>query len=312
MHRVSGSAMAAAILTLGLVAGATPATADEPLFGYVYATGTQPKGTWEVEQWITDRDGQAHGHFHALKMATELEYGVTNKFQLSGYLHYSYEDASGNSVRGLTEGIDIPYDHNSNTPYHGTRFDGVSVEALYRVMSPYIDPIGLAFIVEPEFIARESGLELRAIVQKNFLDDRLVFAGNAWVEFEREAGSNLVVPGSGAIPTGTKDAATYGELDFGVSYRFMPDWSVGLEFRNHNEWDGWTLNHSRQDHTAFFIGPDIHYAAQHWWVTLSALHQLPSAQGYTPDQAAEMHDGYLYGDEHTSWDGIRLKVGYEL
>lgn len=311
MTHIRTAMLATAGLLLGALAAA-PAQADEPLFGYVYATGTQPKGTWEIEQRITDRDGQAHGHFHRINMATELEYGVTNNFQLSGYLHYSYADAANNSVRGLTEGIDIPYNHNPAKPYSGTSFDGVSVEAIYRVMSPYIDPFGLAFYVEPEFGSRESGVEFRAIVQKNFLDDRLVFAGNAWVEFVREAGSNLVVPGSTEIPTGKKDAATYGELDFGVSYRFMPRWSVGLEFRNHNEWGGWSLNHSDQDHTAFFIGPDIHYAAQHWWLTLAALHQLPSAQAYSPDQAAETHGGYLYGDEHTSWDGIRLKVGYTL
>ena len=265
--------VAAAILTGGLVTTG-PAAADEPLFGYVYTTDLLPKGKWEVEQWITDREGQAYGRFHHLHFATEVEYGLEDNLQVSAYLNYSHADAAANSVRHLTEGIEIPFDHNPNKPYSATKFDGVSFEAIYRVMSPYTDPFGLAFYIEPEFGSEESGLELRAIVQKNFLDDRLVLAGNFWVEFEREAGSNLVPPGSTAIPDGAKSDATMAEFDLGASYRFMPNWSVGLEFRNHNEFEGWTLNHSDQEHSAFFLGPNIHWAGQRWFATLSVLRQI--------------------------------------
>lgn len=297
---------------LAAVAMAGAAQADEPLFGYVYTTDLLPKGKWEVEQWITDQEGQAHGHFHHIHFNTEVEYGLQDNLQIAAYLNTSYADAAFNSVRHLTEGMEIPYDHDPTRPYRAARFDGVSFEAIYRVMSPYIDPVGLAFYIEPEFGPRESGVEFRAIIQKNFLEDRLVLAANVWAEFEREAGSNLVVPGSNEVPTGKKSPATYGEFDLGISYRFIPNWSVGLEFRNHNEWEGWTLNHGDQDHSAFFLGPNIHYAAQRWFFTLSLLHQLPVAQTYTADQTAEVHDGYLYGDEHATWDGIRLKIGYDF
>ena len=309
MRKILGPALAATIFAGGLIA-AGPAAADEPLFGYVYTTDLLPKGKWEVEQWITDREGQAYGRFHHIDFRTEAEYGLQDNFQVSAYLNYSYADAAFNSVRHLTEGIEIPYDHNPNTPFSRARFDGVSLEAIYRVMSPYIDPFGLAFYIEPEIGSRESGVEFRTIVQKNFLEDRLVFAGNFWVEFERESGSNLVPPGSTVVPSGGKDSATYAEFDLGVSYRFISNWSVGLEFRNHNEFDGWTLNPAHQDHAAFFLGPDIHWAGQRWFATLALLHQLPVADTYTSEQTAELHNGYLYGDEHTTWDGIRLKVGY--
>ena len=36
------------------------AQASEPLFGYLYTTDILPKGRWELEQLITDREGQAH------------------------------------------------------------------------------------------------------------------------------------------------------------------------------------------------------------------------------------------------------------
>lgn len=287
------------------------ANAGEPLFGYLYTTDLLPKGHWELEQWITDREGQAQGQYHHFDFRSELEYGITDNFQLAVYFNSMYLNASANSVRGRTEGIEIPYHHDSSQPYSRFRFDGVSVEAIYRILSPYIDPIGLAVYLEPEFGTWSNGLELKAIIQKNLLDDLLVLAANFWVEYERESGSNLVLPGSSEIPDGVPANATHAEIDFGASYRFMANWSAGLEFRNHNEFGGLSLKRSDQDHTALFVGPNIHYASEHWFFTLSAVRQI-AGFGFTEDQVAETANGRLYGDEHTTWDGIRLKVGFPL
>jgi hypothetical protein len=290
--------------------------ADEPLFGYVYTTDLQPQGKYEIEQWFTDREGQASGHFHHLDMSTELEYGLTNNFQIAFYFNYMYANESANSVRGLTEGIEVPYDHNSATPYSQARIDGFSIEAIYRLLSPYTDPIGLAFYIEPEWGFYESGVETRLIVQKNYFEDQLVLAFNFWLDFDREQDSNLggptgdVTPGATAT-SATYSTATYAEFDLGASYRVASNWFVGLEFRNHNEFRGISLDRGDQDHTAFFMGPNVHYASEHFFITLSVLKQL-GAFAYTADQQAQVQNGLLYGDEHTTWDGIRVKVGFPL
>jgi hypothetical protein len=283
--------------------------AGEPLFGYTYTTDTTPAGKWELEQWITDRDTQAHGEFHHFHFNTEVEYGVTDRLQVSLYTNFMCDNDHNNSVAGRTEGIEIPSSHNRNSRYQAFRYDGETVEILYRLMSPYTDPFGFAVYVEPELSPTDAGLEFRTIFQKDFLDDQLVFALNVWVEFEREKGSNLVDPGSGEIPNGAWADATMLETDFGASYRFAPNWFIGLEARNHNEYGGWTLKHEAQDHTAFFVGPDIHYATQSWFFTFSALRQV-AAVAYTDEQRAQMRSNLLYGDEHTLWDGIRLKIGF--
>ena len=284
--------------------------ASEAMFGYVYTTDTMPAGKFELEQWITDKEGQAQGRYHHFDMSTELEYGVTDRFQVAFYLNYMYLNASGNSVRGLTEGMEIPYDHNPSEPYSAFSFDGASVELLYRVLSPYTDPIGFALYAEPEVGLSEQGLELRAIFQKNFYDDQLILALNAWVEFERERNSNLDSdPGAAFVPSLNWTPATMAEFDVGASYRVASNWYVGLEFRNHNEFDGYSLNRSAQNHAALFLGPNVHYASQHFFATLSILHQL-HAYPYTDDQLEQMQGNLLYGDEHTTWDGIRLKVGF--
>ena len=300
------------LVLLGLGSFAKEAMADEPLFGYVYTTDLQPEGKFEIEQWFTDREGQANGHFHHIDMSTEVEYGLTDRFQISFYANYMYANESGNSVRGLTEGIELPYDHDSSTPYSAARLDGFSIEAIYRLLSPYTDPIGLAFYVEPEVGFYESGVETRLILQKNFFDDQLVLAFNLWLDFDREQSSNLVVPGiDDGPPDGSFSTATYAEFDLGASYRIVSNWYVGLEFRNHNEFRGISIDRSDQDHTAFFFGPNVHYANEHFFATLSVLRQL-KAYAYTDDQQAEIHNGLLYGDEHTTWDGIRLKIGFPL
>ena len=296
-------------LTAVLIGAPGYSHASEPLFGYMYTTDLLPQGKWEIEQWITDRDGQAQGYYHHFDMKTEVEYGVTDNFQLAFYLNYMYLNASGNSVRGKTEGIEIPYDHDSSQPYSRFRFDGVSLEAMYRLLSPYVDPIGLAVYLEPEFGGWSNALELRLIVQKNFLEDLLVLDANFWVEYERENGSNLVQPGSTEVPDGVPANATHAEIDLGASYRFMSNWSAGLEFRDHNEFAGLSLKRTDQDHTAIFLGPNVHYASQDWFFTFSILRQL-GGYGYTEDQVAQTANGRLYGDEHTLLDGIRLKVGF--
>ncbi|KJV35687.1 DUF6662 family protein [Luteibacter yeojuensis] len=303
-----------ACLALGAAGSwAPPARAGEAIFGYVYTTDLLPKGKSELEQWATDRKSQAYGSFNAYNFSTEYEYGVTDNFQIGTYLNYTYEQANGNSVRGKTEGIDLSYKHDPNKPFSGAHVDGVSMEFLYRVLSPYKDGIGLAFYAEPEYGPRERGLELRAIVQKNLMDDRLVLAANVWVEAEKERGSNLIDPydTDPEPPTRTMDKATYAEIDLGGSYRFASNWSAGLEIRNHNEFGGWTLLHRNQDHTAFFAGPNVHYAARRWYATLSVLRQI-HAITYSEEQDHQRHDGLLYGDEHTRWDGIRLKIGYSF
>jgi hypothetical protein len=288
-----------------------PVSADEPLFGYAYTADLLPKGKWELEQWITDREGQAFGHYHNFKFRTEVEYGLTDNFQLSGYINYSYLNAKNNSVAHLTEGLDIPFNHDPTKQYSAMRFDGIAVEGIYRFLSPYKDPIGLAVYLEPEVGPREQALEIRLILQKNFLDDRLVVAANAWIEFEHEQGSNLVTPGSGDVPDGAIEKATMAEIDVGVSYRFLPRWWGGIEFRNHNEFEGFSLAYRNMEHTAFFLGPTIHYGSEHWWITISALRQV-GAIGVSSENKAQMRGHRIFGDEHTSWDGIRVRVGYNF
>ena len=65
-----------------------------------------------------------------------------------------------------------------------SKYVGVSLEGIYRVLSPYIHPIGLALYLEPTVGPGLRELESRLILQKNFLDDTLVIAVNLTVAQE--------------------------------------------------------------------------------------------------------------------------------
>src|SRR4030095_9639470 len=121
---------------------------------------------------------------------------------------------------------------------------------------------------------REGALEVRWFLQTTFFDDRLVVAANAWIEFEHEQGSNLVTPGSGDVPDGAIEQATMAEIDLGVSYRLLPRWGGGIDSRNNNEFSCFSLAYRNMEHTAFFLGPTIHFGSEHWWMTVSALRQV--------------------------------------
>jgi len=98
-----------------------------------------PKGGAEVEQWLTWRRQKAHGNFNEWEGRSELSYGVTDAFQLSGYLNYAWTQAFHNGVDGATappEQFAVYNQVDRDARFNASKFTGVSVEALYRVLSP--------------------------------------------------------------------------------------------------------------------------------------------------------------------------------
>ena len=222
--------------------------ADENLFGYVTGAETLPKGHWDFYQITTARTGKDGGDYLAWDSETELEYGFTDRFQASLSIDQHYFDIEN------VDGLD-----NQNR----YRFGGASVTGKYRILSPFKDAVGLAARVEVGFhrydevagiIERETLFAPGLALQKNFLDDTLIAVANAGV----------------GLTWGKQPAEEYDyEFAFtggaGVTYRFAPNWFAGLEGRYRSEFPRMKL--SENEHSVFFAGPSLHYAAQKWWVT---------------------------------------------
>ena len=277
-----------------------PALAGDSPFGYVYTTDTHSKGKSEVEQWFTQRRGQSNGDYSAWQFRTEFEYGVTDNLQTSLYANYDRVSAFRNRADGTTgPGAFVPDGVDPNARYSKSFFESISNEWIYRLLSPYKDPIGLALYVEPTYGAKKRELEGKLILQKNFIDDRLVWAANLTAAIEKERFH------------GEWEKESELEFTTGLAYQFANHWHGGVEYRNHRGYEGFGFANSKRLYSTNFIGPSIHYADKSWWVTATWLRQMGNASGYTDSARDDIIGGRLYGEHHER-NELRVKVGFNF
>lgn len=278
-----------------------PILASEGIFSYLYTAETTPAQNWEYEQKQTLRSGKARGSYAAFDLRNEFEYGVTDFLQAAFYLNSSYNKSSN-----LYDDEDV-----SKTLADQNEFNinGISVELMYRILSPFKDGIGLAVFVEPELSLRnhmngtdriERALETRIVLQKDFLGDQIITAANLMFEPEWEKTEN-----------GGYQKELWAEFTAGISYRFRANWFAGLEFRNHMEFTDMDL--SKQEHSAYFLGPNVHYGAETYWWTLTVLPQIagwPRDLG-TGSDGKMISSSYAHLGQHEALE-IRFAFGIPL
>lgn len=267
--------------------GASPALADENVFAYSYGSETLPKGGNELYLWVTDRRGKGAGDYNAQDYQLEYEHGFTDHFQASIYLTFQ-----SNHIDGLAPELD---DRKLNFAWNGSK-----AELKWSVSSPYKDGIGVAFYLEPGFArySAKSGekttklsLEGKLLLQKNFMNDRLIWVGNiaAEQEFENEAGNDW-------------ESELEFELSSGLAYNVAPGWHLGAEGRYTSAYENFPNSAERSDYALFF-GPTVHYGAKKWWATLSYQPQV--AGGPT------VRSGSLNLASYEKRE-IRIKLGYNF
>jgi len=275
-----------------IFAASLAAHADENLFGYSTGTDVLPQGAWELYEWITYRTQKHEGTYQAIDYRTEVEYGWSNKMSQALYLNFVQHKIKDSAPLDDTGAPEYP---NLMT---GVELQGVQTALKYNVFSVYKDPLGLSFYLEPGFSQifkitgqkqEEWSVELKTLLQKNFMDDLLTVVWNIILEHEvrRFKGNNL-----------WEDEFTL-ESTAGISYRFVPKWWGGLETRYHSEYP----EYGKREHWAVFLGPNVHYGDKKWWTTLTVL---PQFKGGPREEGENVH---LSEHEKTEY---RLKVGYNF
>src|SRR5207245_11076441 len=123
---------------------------------------------------------------------------------------------------------------------------GLSAEFKYQLRSPEHGRLGIALYAEPGWsrISKVTGekageleFELKAIVQKNFAADRLVWAANLTLEPEWEREHETIAPG--IVTSGTETELGV-EISSVLSYNVARHWWVGAEERYHSVYPDWT------------------------------------------------------------------------
>lgn len=218
--------------------------ADERSFTYSYETNVLPESALEFEQSITNQNGKEDGDYSQWNFRSEIEYGVTEHYMSALYLNWD-------STR--SEGVTTEEDGNSS------EFKGFSWENIYQVLNPNLDPLGFALYGEFSSDAIDYEFEGKLLFSKPVND--FIFVANAIyeAEFAKEEGQTA------------KEA----ELAFtlGASYKVNTNWSIGVEARNVSDYPG-ALDLNGQEFQAWSVGPNVHYANQKWWATLTVLPQV--------------------------------------
>jgi hypothetical protein len=272
-----------AVTTVAAFAPWQQARADESPFAYTYLTEVLPQGEIELEQWLTWKHKKPQEKFDVLEGRTEFEYGFTNRFLGALYLNYEH-------VNIEPEGPGAPNDAENTT-----KFTGVNAEFIYQVWSPFTAPFGFALYAEPSIGDGERALEFKLLFQKNFLEDRLIFATNFIFEFEWEHEEEE--------DEWEREAAF--EINIGLAYRVAPGWFLGAELLNENSYEG---HFDEAETSSWYVGPAVHYAAQNWWATLGFYKQLPWASNHTDEPELTSH-GYVVDAERTR---LRFRLGILL
>ena len=256
--RRRGLAWLACVLGLGAglwgLAGAQEARADEQLWAFARGAETLPKGKAEAYQFVTLRTGKNDGDYYGFDFDTELEYGFTDEIQASVSLVNHYFDVDG--VEDLRDSARY-------------RFGGVEGSVKGRLLSPFIDPIGLAIRAEGGYLAKDDVGGFRQQewffapeidLQKNFRDDTVSWVLNGGAEFAWGKQPAEEYPRELSLQAAT-----------GLAWRFAPNWFVGAEARVRAEYPLMDFDHF--EHVVLYTGPSLHYGTQRWWVTASWLYQ---------------------------------------
>jgi hypothetical protein len=257
------------LLTASLVAGlAADAQANERHFTYTYESATLPEGVVELEPWTTWRVGR-DGFYNRLDHRIELEIGLTDRLQTAFYLNFTALTADEAGVR-TTE----------------LEHEGVSSEWKYRMLDPVADALGLALYGEVTLAPAEFELEAKVIADKRM--GNLLFAGNLVTEAEMEMAE-----------INATETEYIVEVDLAAGYFLSERTVVGLEIRNHTE-----MPEGSFEHTAFFAGPVVSYAASGWWVAATVLPQLFAVTDAEPSDFRDLA-------EHEKLNA-RILLGFHL
>lgn len=251
---------------------------------------------------MTYRYDKGRGDYDAWNTITEVEYGATNRFTASAAIKLQAIDTEGLIIDGY-----LP-----KAKDYGPQPSGMEFSTKYMFLSPAKDDVDLALYTafNYDWLDPHSGqkkdafaLENHLILQKYFMEGQLVTMLNAGLETTFADRHNL-----DNLPPGF-DWPTKPEMEIefttggGLSYRFMPNWSIGAETVYQTEFE----TEVGQERWSLFAGPALHYGSGRCWATLAWFPQVVGGGEKYDNQ----RDTHLHLIEKTKAE-IRFKFGVEF
>jgi hypothetical protein len=141
----------------------------------------------------------------------------------------------------------------------GLEYNGGAVELIYNLTNPVVDPVGISLYGEISVARQHFESESKLIAQKNF--GRWILDYNATLEAQWE-------------DRHLEDETGEFQQALGASYEISPRFSVGVEFLHEFVFPGWSDHFSN-----VFVGPNVSYRRNQWFVTATALAQATDTSG---------------------------------
>src|SRR4051812_24823986 len=110
------------------------AAADENLFGYIKGAEPLPKGAREFYLNTTSRNDKGQGHYSALDLGAEYEYGVTDRLAVAAEIKGMRLNTSGLVIDGY-----LPKANRFDL-----KFAGLEASMKYNFLSAARDDLGLS------------------------------------------------------------------------------------------------------------------------------------------------------------------------
>lgn len=250
------------------------ALADHRIFTYTYEPETEPKGDWELEQYVTSRVGRdaavGQKDYQQWQFRTEVEHGFTDRYTVGFYVNDDYTHYQ---------------DPTTGRNFDVNRWAGFSLENRYNLLDPVQNPVGLTLYLEPTWDGQNAELEQKIIL------------GQRHGEWKWAVNLTHATEWSGDINNYEGEL----ELSAGLARNLSERWTLGLEVRDHNE----LPMYQQWENTAIYLGPTLSYHRQKWWAALTVMPQIYGwNQTGNPDR-----NTHLELEGHERWN-IRLAVGY--
>jgi hypothetical protein len=151
----------------------------------------------------------------------------------------------------------LDWSHESD---RGFEYGGGAVELIYNLSNPVIDPVGISVYEEISVARQHFESESKLIAQKNF--GRWILDYNATLEAEWEE-------------KGLSEQNGELQQALGASYEISPRLSVGIEFLHEFVFPDWSDTEKIRN---VFIGPNVSYRRNQWFVTITALAQATDTE----------------------------------
>lgn len=241
--RISRNKLVALGLSLAAFLCSSTLHAGERRFTFVNEATTTPKGLLELENWVTwERTSNSpDDDSNDLEFRHELEYGLTDRFQVSLYFDWSLLD-------------DAEKDHH-------VRFHDVALEGKLNLSNPVTDLVGSALYGEVKVGNDLVELEGKVLLQKNI--GRWMIAYNAILEAEWE-GEGL-----------DEETGEFAQ-SIGISYEVTPSFTVGVEALHEIEFPEW--NYGNRGDNVVYAGPNASIRYAGWFLTVTPLIQVTSVE----------------------------------